>query len=425
MSSGDLFRSASSNNLIYSYAKLKLDNFVDLLTYDFINLEELPFYFAHEIKAFIGILPLVYLVYKRPAAKSHYFLYVTIFAILLFIFCPTSLEFIFYKFPLLNMFRIPQRSILTIIVPLYLLIFNDLKDRTDSHRLLTVLLIFCTLILGLFSLTALDFFLFFISLFFLFPYRRISISLKSFASVFLIANCFFLFHHPQRFTKKFIFDLPLEKNTILRNKIYSSNFWTVNTNRVLSANSIYGYTHPLPKYRELFTQLFNVNSIDLLYFKDVPGHPLNDNFQSLYRYFTDGNLAYSPDNITSDKEFFWKDIKTDESQISKGNIAYVESNVNNINQSLCSKQLSVTSENIVAFNYQMTIFNNSNQNCFVVIPYNQSYFLEATSNQKSIHLFHTNLSQFGFYVPPGKNNISIGPDNSIFWNLKVLGFSLG
>lgn len=426
MTSGDLFRDSQSNNLIYSYAKLKLDNFVDLLTYDFINLEDLPFYFAHEIKAYIGLLPLLFLVRQKYSLKKYFVLYLLIFVVFIFIFCPPSLEFIFYKIPFLNMFRIPQRAVLCFILPIYLLIFKSCFYQKDSNFILSIFIVLFTGFLGFFSLTFIDFFLFIVSLLFVFPTKKLSFSLRTFSLVFLVSNYFFLFHHPQKTSSKLAFDFSKNLSTLSRDRIYNSNFWTINTNRVLSANSIYGYTHPLPKYRELFMKTFNVNIVDLLYFKDLPAHPLNDNFQSLYRYHIEGSLSHSPSSLSSDLNFFWTDFKSDKSLIAAGEIAFANANFSSINQSSCSKQISIGKEVIDSNNRLLVnVFNNSPGECFIVIPFNFSHFLNLNINEKASVIYPTNFSQMGIVVPAGKSIVKLYSNDEYFWKLKIVGLVFG
>lgn len=426
MTSGDLFRDSHSNNLIYSYAKLKLDNFVDLLTYDFINLEDLPFYFAHEIKAYIGILPLLFLVQQKYSFKKYIGLYFLIFVIFIFLFCPPSLEFIFYKIPFLNMFRIPQRVILCFILPVYLVIFKTYFNQKDSNNVLSVFMVCFSIVLGYFSLTFVDFYLIVVALLFIFPNKKLSISLRTFSLVFLISNYFFLFHHPQKTSSKFAFDFPNDLSTMSRDKIYNSNFWTINTNRVLSANSIYGYTHPLPKYRELFMKTFDINIVDLLYFKDLPAHPLNDNFQFLYRYHTDSSLSHSPSILSSDLTFFWKDFKSEKSLIASGEMAFANFDFSSINQKECSKQISISKETINTNNQLViNVFNNFSGDCFIVVPFNFSHFLNLSINDKTSIIHPTNFSQIGLVVPAGKSVVKLYTDDKYFWNLKIVGTVFG
>jgi hypothetical protein len=397
-----------------------------LLTYDFINLEDLPFYFAHEIKAFIGILPLIFLVSKRLSFKKYFVFYLFLGFYFFFVFCPPSLEFLFYKIPFLNMFRIPQRLVLCIVLPIYLLIFKNKSEQPDSKIAFSILVVISALFIGLYSLTLLDFFFFFVSLLFIFPIKKASISLKTMGLIFLISNFFFLYHHPQKTSPKLVLDYTSNTQGILRSKIYNSNFWTTNTNRFVSSNSIYGYTHPLPKYRELFTKTFNVNVIDLLYFKDLPGHPLNDNFQSLYRYFSDSTLSYSPTSITNDINVFWNEFKKDKSPVAAGELAYSDVNISLIKQSLCSNQLSISNESIDNRNvFSLNVFNNFNEDCLIVIPFNFSHFLNVKNNELKSKIVPINISQIGTIVHPGKNHLVFYTNDSLYWNLKFIGFVLG
>ena len=63
--SGDIFRNVHSGNLLYSYAKMTILEFPDMVLYQFLNLRELPFFFLHETKVFLGVIPFLFLFEKH------------------------------------------------------------------------------------------------------------------------------------------------------------------------------------------------------------------------------------------------------------------------------------------------------------------------------------------------------------------------
>jgi hypothetical protein len=263
-----------------------------------------------------------------------------------------------------------------------------------------------------------------------FPNKFFQISRSTLLASILIGNFFFVFHRHQVFTKKDLTNLSSPTNlTLERDQIANSEMWSINTARVLGINSIFAYTHPLPRFKKLYGEMFHIQSAEELYFFEPPKHdPLLFNFLSIYRY-RNLPLTYAPETImTSEKDFLTK-IKSPLSEnltpftfpfalIEKP--AFVESHLPN-----CKLNLKISNEVVNLDQFEFNFLNNSLHTCLVIIPFNFSSFLYAQINNNPAEIYPANIAQMSLSLPPGNGSVVIAPNNKLYWKIKFVGIALG
>jgi hypothetical protein len=271
-------------------------------------------------------------------------------------------------------------------------------------------------------------------------YKYYRPSLKVFALTLLFAHILFLDQFPDKFSaidvlRKVQQNSVKDEDSLKRLQIQGSREFDINTNRMMNSSSLFGYTHAIASYKNIYQGIFSGGSGDdgQVYFPPVRKNYALDNLLNLYRY-GESPLSYVPTSVSylpdSERSKYYLSMVEESPNLFKNKIkekAFIfekDKGERSEQSADCPASLIVNQEayHSDTGRISLDVKNTSTHNCLLIIPFNYSKFIKVLGENEK--LVNVNASQMGLWVKPGNHQYELGTRDGLFYIIKLLGFLL-